>query len=193
MTKKLPPEKRKKRGRKSKFNPKKHLPLVKNLAESGKTNAEISEALNISTATLDAWMNKNPEFLSTIKKGKDYADGEVIGSLFERAKGGKKIMEKRVIQNPDGTMRKEITVKELPSDPVAQIFWLSNRQPDEWKRGGRDGVAQIDLQVILAESNTMIEIFMEALRNALDPESCKRVIEYIKNRKAAITANTAAL
>jgi hypothetical protein len=183
MTKKLPPEKRKKRGRKSKFNPDKHPKLVKELAEAGKTNTEIAEALNISTATLDAWMNNNPEFLSAIKKGKDYADGKVVDSLFERANGGKKIIEKRVIQNPDGTMRKEITEKELPSDPTAQIFWLSNRRPDDWKRMGREGMTQVDIQVILAESNMVTEIFMEALRNELDPESCQRVIGYIKKRK----------
>ena len=133
MTKKKDAKDLKKRGRKSLFNPNKHPQQVKELAEQGKTNEQIAEALGISTVTLSTWMHKNPEFLSAIKDGKAYADGEVIDSLFARAKGGIKIKEMKVIQNPDGTKRKEITEKEVPPDVTAQKFWLMNRQPKIWR------------------------------------------------------------
>ncbi|MFA6364711.1 hypothetical protein [Methanoregula sp.] len=133
MTRKKPDGELKKRGRKSLFDPNKHLPLVKELAESGKTNEQIAGALNIDRATLNTWMHKHPEFLSTIKKGKEYADSEVSDSLFNRAKGGLKIREIKIIENPDGSTRKEITEKELPADVTAGKFWLMNRQPEVWR------------------------------------------------------------
>jgi len=152
MTKKKDAKDLKKRGRKSLFNPNKHPQQVKELAEQGKTNEQIAEALSISTVTLNAWMNKNPEFLKAIKGGKNHADGEVIDSLFNRAKGGIKVKEKRIIENPDGTTRKEITEKELPPDPTSIKFWLMNRQPDAWREKqeitGKDGTPLIPAREI---------------------------------------------
>ena len=46
---------------------------------------------------------------------------------------GWKITEKKVIQNPDGSKRMEITEKEIPPDTTALIFWLKNRRPQEWR------------------------------------------------------------
>jgi len=146
MTKKKAPGERKKRGRKSLFNPKKHPAMVKELAEAGKTNQQIADALNIGISTLKNWMGDNPEFLATIKKGKDYADGEVVDSLFKRAKGYQ-ITEKKIIQLGDERterdsderefritkQRREITVKEVLPDPTSMIFWLKNRQPQDWR------------------------------------------------------------
>jgi hypothetical protein len=145
MTKKKDADKLKKRGRKSLFNPNKHPQQVKALAEQGKTNEQIADALNINVDTLKEWMKKYPEFSTTIKEGKAYADGEVIDSLFARAKGGIKIKEITVIQNPDGTTRKEIKEKEMPPDVTAQKFWLMNRDPKTWRERqsqeitGKDG------------------------------------------------------
>lgn len=132
MTKKKPDGEKKKRGRKSKFDPNKHPALVKELAEQGLTNEQIAGRLGISTATLDAWMNKNPEFLSAIKTGKKHADDLVVDSLYKRA-CGYKITEKKVVKNPDGTTRMEITEKEVAPDPTSMIFWLKCRQPKEWR------------------------------------------------------------
>jgi len=145
MTKKKDADKLKKRGRKSLFNPNKHPQQVKELAEQGKTNEQIADALNINVDTLKEWMKKYPEFSATIKVAKQHADGEIIDSLFARAKGGIKIKEITVIQNPDGTTRKEIKEKEMPPDVTAQKFWLMNRDPKTWRERqsqeitGKDG------------------------------------------------------
>lgn len=150
MTKKKPAAELKKRGRKSRFDPNKHPAIVKELAEAGKTNEQIADALGISAVTLNAWMQKNPEFLSAMRDGKQHADGEIVNSLFQRAKGGIKIKEITVIQNPDGTTRKEIKEKEIPPDVVAQKFWLMNRQPETWRDKqvqeitGKDGAPLFD-------------------------------------------------
>jgi uncharacterized HAD superfamily protein len=146
MTKKKPADKLKKRGRKSLFDPNKHPAMVKELAEQGKTNQQIADAINVSLSTLKNWMEENPEFLTIIKTGKEYADDEVVQSLFNRAKGYK-FTEKKVVQigderiekDGDGkewlvkTMRKEMTEKEIAPDPTSMIFWLKNRQPKDWR------------------------------------------------------------
>ena len=146
MTKKKDADKLKKRGRKPRFNPNYHPLMVKGLAEAGKTTEEIAEALNVTHTSIKNWMKENPDFLSTIKKGKEYADDEVVQSLFNRAKGYK-FTEKRVVQigdertekDGDGkewivkAMRKEMTEKEIAPDPTSMIFWLKNRQPKDWR------------------------------------------------------------
>jgi len=146
MTKKKPDGEKKKRGRKSLFNPNKHLLQVKELAEAGKTNEQIADALHIGITTFTRWMNEHPEFRSTIKTGKNYADDEVVESLFKRAKGYK-ITEKKIVQigderiEVDGderefrvkAVRKEITEKEIPPDTAAAFIWLKNRRPKDWR------------------------------------------------------------
>jgi predicted house-cleaning noncanonical NTP pyrophosphatase (MazG superfamily) len=161
MTKKKAESDLKKRGRKSQFDPNKHPAIVKDLAEKGKTNEQIADILNISTVTLNTWMQKNPEFLSAMREGKQHADGEVIDSLFAKAKGTVKVKEIKVIQNPDGTTRKEITEKEIPPDVIAQKFWLMNRQPKDWRDKqiqeitGKDG-APIQIRALSDEELTKI-------------------------------------
>jgi hypothetical protein len=49
---------------------------------------------------------------------------------------------------------------------------------------------QVTVQTIIQESNMVTDIFIEALRSELDPESCKRVVAYIQRRRAAIPADT---
>jgi len=132
MTKKKPSDKLKKRGRKSLFDPNKHPQQVKELAEQGKTNEQIADALNISVSSLKLWMKDKPEFSTTIKEGKKHSDEQVVVSLYKRA-CGYKITEKKVIKNPDGTTRMELTEKEIAPDPTSMIFWLKNRQPKDWR------------------------------------------------------------
>lgn len=153
MTKKKPSDKKKKLGRPSAYNPTKHIPLASELAEKGKTNAEIAEALGITEAALWAWCKKYPDFLSSIQGGKDQADNAVEASLFKRTQG-MKIREITVIENPDGTKRKEIKEKEIPPDPGACHTWLRCRKPKEWRDvqkmelSGKDGAPLIPAREI---------------------------------------------
>ncbi len=130
--KKSPSEKTGKRGRPPAFKPEFHSKLVLELAEQGKTNAEIAEGMGISTGTLWAWAKKYPEFLSALKTGKEETDKAAVKTLLQRAMGYT-TTEKKVIQNPDGSTRKEITEKFVAPDTTALIFWLKNRQPQDWR------------------------------------------------------------
>jgi hypothetical protein len=144
MTKKKPAGEKKKTGRPSRYNPDLHPDTARSLARKGKTNHQIAEALGVNLDTVQTWINTYPEFSEALKEGKAPADAKVERSLFQRAIGYK-ITEKKVIQMPDGSTRKEVTEKEVAPDTTAQIFWLKNRLPGEWRdkqvleHGGTDG------------------------------------------------------
>lgn len=76
------------------------------LAKAGRTNEEIAEITGIAVSTLHLWMREKPEFLYALKQSKDAADGLVETSLFQNAVMG---------------------------NVTAQIFWLKNRRPKEWR------------------------------------------------------------
>ena len=132
MTNKKPAGEKKKMGRPSLYKPDFHPKKAAELCLMGKTNPEIAQSLGVNMDTLQQWRKQYPDFSDAIKGSKDQADAPVVKSLYQRALGYK-YQEKRVVQNPDGTTRKEITEKEVAPDVTACIFWLKNRQPKDWR------------------------------------------------------------
>jgi|GEM_PF-1205308 len=126
------PQPPKKPGRSTKYDPDTHPLMAWVLAVLGKTNKEIAKELSISTGTLFAWGKEHPDFLSTVKGGKELANARVVKALYTRAIGTR-YPETKIIQNPDGTTRKEVTMKEIPPDVTAIIRWLTNRDPKNWR------------------------------------------------------------
>jgi hypothetical protein len=118
-------------GATSKYDPDHHPFMAWALAIRGKTNKEIAAGLRISTGTLFTWGKEHPEFLSSLKAGKDSADTKVESSLFMRA-FGYEYEEVKTEEGPDGTKITR-TVKAVPPDTTAMIFWLKNRRPKEWR------------------------------------------------------------
>jgi transposase-like protein len=153
MTKKKSDGEKKKKGRKSLYNPEFHPKKAGELALMGKTNEEIGKILGVTIETLNQWRKQYPEFSDAIKGNKDQADAPVVRSLYQRAIGYK-YTEKRVVKNPDGTVRQELTEKEVAPDVTAQIFWLKNRQPKDWRDKqiqeitGKDGAPLIPAREI---------------------------------------------
>ena len=146
MTRKKEASELKKRGRKPAYNPDIHPQLCQILAKEGKTNEEMAKRCGVSVEAFRKWQHKYPELVAPIKIGKEYADDEVIQSLFNRARGYK-FTEKRVVQIGDErteidgegkewrvkAVRKEMTEKEIAPDPTSMIFWLKNRRPKDWR------------------------------------------------------------
>lgn len=79
---------------------------VEKLAAQGLTNEQVALCMDISESTFYVWQNEKPEFLEAIKKGKAKGIGTITNSLFQSAKDG---------------------------NITAQIFYLKNRHPDEWR------------------------------------------------------------
>ena len=98
----------------------------------GAIDKEIADFFGIQESTLNLWKQKHPQFMESIKKGKELADVKVAESLYKRACGYKK----KSIQF--ATFRGEITdreeyIEDVPPDTTAAIFWLKNRKSDVWR------------------------------------------------------------
>lgn len=109
------------------------LEQVKEYAQQGLINKEIANKMGVNTATLYEWQNRFPDFADAIKKGKKVIDEQVENSLLKRAIGYQ-YEEETWGKNHDGDMVvvKKVLKSQAP-DVTAQIFWLKNRNPKEWR------------------------------------------------------------
>ena len=103
----------------------------------GMIDDEIADQMQIARSTLKKWEKEIPEFSVALKMGKEPCDFAVQQKLYQRAMGYT-FEEKKVIVEvlKDGTQkpaRIEKTTKVIPPDVTAQIFWLKNRKPKEWR------------------------------------------------------------
>ena len=131
---------RNKGGRPSKYEAewKDKLIIIEGWAKDGLTNEQIAKNMGISVKTLYEWQNKYSEFSESLKKGKEVVDREVENALLKRALGYKykEITREPIKDATTGEIRLEVTkevVKEVVPDTTAQIFWLKNRKPNEWR------------------------------------------------------------
>ena len=108
------------------------LTLLEGWARDGLTDEQIAGNIGINTSTLYDWKNKFPKITETLKKGKEVVDIQVENALLKRALGYE-FQETRVEKSDkDGTKIIQ-TLKHIPADTTAQIFWLKNRRPDKWR------------------------------------------------------------
>lgn len=96
----------------------------------GAIDAQLAQLLEISESTLNNWKHEHPEFLESIKRGKEIADVEVVEALRKRAIGYS--YEEVKTEESDQGNKRTVTTKAVIPDTTAQIFWLRNRQPDKW-------------------------------------------------------------
>lgn len=84
----------------------------------GATDAELGEFFGVSETTVNNWKQAHPEFLVSLRAGKQDADSQVAKALYDKAKGG---------------------------DVPAATFWLKNRRARDWRdkqeveHAGKDG------------------------------------------------------
>ena len=104
------------------------LILIQGMARDGLTQQQIANNLGISIDTLIENKKKYSEFNDALKKGKEVVDFEVENALLKRALGYE--YEEETYEN--GILTKKVK-KQVPPDTTAQIFWLKNRKPNNWK------------------------------------------------------------
>jgi hypothetical protein len=131
MPKTAKPKKRKKPGPKPK-PPSEKLDMeeVRKLGALGLTDEKIGEWFGLTERTINRY-KKDPVFLSALKKGKMEADAQVKRSLFERAKGYNHPAV--YFSTYEGEVTQVPYIKHYPPSELACIFWLKNREPDQWK------------------------------------------------------------
>ena len=109
---------------------------IEGWARDGLTDEQISHNIGIHPSTLYEWQKKYPEITEALKKGKEVVDRQVENALLKRALGYTYEEVKQIIEKDEmGKDRKRIekTVKQVIPDTTAQIFWLKNRKPVEWR------------------------------------------------------------
>ena len=97
----------------------------------GLTDAQMAKILGVSEVTFNDYKKKHPEFLKSLTRGKEEADGKVAKAMYKRALG-LTITEEALTRDGDVVQLK----KELPPDTAAAKHWLANRQRGLWSNNG---------------------------------------------------------
>lgn len=108
------------------------LILLEGWARCGLTDEQIAKNMGIAPSTLYEWKKKSKEFSESLKKGKEVVDFEVENALLKKALGYTITIKEEKLDK-DGcvhTLEKDV---HIPPDTTAQIFWLKNRKPNNWK------------------------------------------------------------
>jgi hypothetical protein len=125
---------------------------IQGWARDGLIDEQIAHNIGITTKTLYEWKNKYGEISEALKKGKEVIDRQVENALLKRALGY--AYDETTYE--DGVETKRVT-KEVAPDTTAQIFWLKNRKPAEW----RDKIEQQQTVTIQDDG------FLEALKGTI--------------------------
>lgn len=105
--------------------------LSRNYCQLGAIDDDLAVFFNVSKRMIISWRKKYPDFNEACTEGKEIADNKVKRSLFERATGYSHPEEKIFCTN--GMVTKVDSIKHYPPDTTAAIFWLKNRDPENWK------------------------------------------------------------
>ena len=113
------------------------LQKIESLAAQGLTQEQICSCIGWSVETMCKKKKVFTELAEAIKKGKHKGLAVITNALFDKAKGG---------------------------DTTAQIFYLKNRAPDEWKdrrdntlsspNGGPLQVTQVERTIVDSETKS---------------------------------------
>jgi hypothetical protein len=131
----------KKAGRRGKYEEwldKDNLLKVQGWARDGLSNDQIAHNIGITAKTLCEWQNRFSEFRNAIKKGKEVVDREVENAMLKRALGYEydEVTQEPVTDKDTGITEMRVTkrvTKQIVPDVTAQIFWLKNRKPEEFR------------------------------------------------------------
>lgn len=119
-------------GAPTKYKPEFHPQLAFRMSLLGADLDRVADAFEIPSGTLDEWISRYPELSDSLRRGRDRADAEMAASLYHRGKG-LTITEETAVKHRDGTVEIVKLRRQLPPDPVSMIFWLKNRQREQWR------------------------------------------------------------
>lgn len=112
--------------------------MIEGWARDGLTDEQIAANMGIATSTLYEWKKQHSEISEVLKKGKEVVDRQVENALLKRALGYRyKETTRELITDKQTGLSKlvvtKVVEKEVIPDTTAQIFWLKNRKPEEWR------------------------------------------------------------
>lgn len=110
-----------------------HDEQARKLALLGMTDKEMADFFEVEVRTVYRWKVLHDSFRHALKAGKEGADTDVAASLYQAAIGGGTVTETREEPDAEGNIIVKKTVKQLPANVTAQIFFLKNRRPRDWR------------------------------------------------------------
>lgn len=144
-------------------------------ARDGLTDEQIASNMGITRKTLAEWKTKYSDICDTLKRGKAVVDIQVENALLKRALGYSydEVTRERVLDYDPSTgqvvgSHMEITKtvkKEVQGDTTAQIFWLKNRRPEQW-RDKRD----VSVEGEISTNNPFKGLSTDELRKLIESE-----------------------
>lgn len=131
------------------------LTKIQGWARDGLIEKQIAKNMGVAESTLRGWKNRFPEIAEALRKGKEVVDREVENALYKRALGYW-VTETETTTYSDGTTKTTEKRRHIVPDTTAQIFWLKNRKPDQWREKN---------DLTLTPSNGVLESLMELHRH----------------------------
>ncbi|WP_241461172.1 CII family transcriptional regulator [Streptococcus uberis] len=116
--------------------------MIEGWARDGLTDKQIASNIGINETTLNRWKKDHLPIMQVLKESKEIADRQVENALHKNATGF--YYEEDMVTNQGDVVRVK---KYSKPNTTAQIFWLKNRKPADWR----------DKQEI-EQTNTNIEI-----------------------------------
>ncbi|MDO5716389.1 MAG: helix-turn-helix domain-containing protein [Tissierellia bacterium] len=124
-----------KHNRVDKFRTEKGLTLLEGWARKGLSMEQIAQNCGVVRKTLYVWQKKYPEIEEALDRGKEVVDLEIENAMYKSAMGYYVNEEKMIVEEKDGIVqrRQERYKRYIKPEVAAQIFWLKNRNPEEWR------------------------------------------------------------
>lgn len=119
-------------------------------ARDGLTDEQIAKNIGINRDTLYRWKKAHSDISDALKRGKEVIDRQVENALLKRALGY--TYDEITFEGDDEVKR---VSKQVVPDTTAQIFWLKNRKPEEW----RD-----KREIVKDDDNDQVLLFLKAMR-----------------------------
>lgn len=107
------------------------LTLLEGWARNGLSEEQIAHNVGISRSTLKDWKQKHSAISAALKRGKEVVDLEVENALLKSALGF--TYNEVMTEESDDGIKKRVTKKMVLPNVTAQIFWLKNRRPEQWR------------------------------------------------------------
>lgn len=129
------------------------LTRLKGWARDGLTDEQIATKIGINRTTLYKWIDRFSDIGNALKQGKEPVDIEVEDSMVKLALGHYVTVKKPMKIRTEKRLKKKdkdgreyetgVIVEEhieyvdeqvyIPPNVTAQIFWLKNRKPEQWR------------------------------------------------------------
>lgn len=123
-------------------------------ARDGLTYQQIADNMHINVATLRVWRITYPTIDAALKESADIADRHVENVLYKRALGFRyyeEISERRM--NEETGVEELMVVRRIEKqalpDVTAQIYWLKNRKPKDWRDKREDDTVDKTINITI--------------------------------------------